>query len=217
MYVLGMHIFIKKLIDIIFPKRCISCDTEGSFLCNDCFKKIKKYKNPVLEEPHDPFKKIIIPCPYHRNPILSKAIHRMKYSYYKDLSENLSALLSEAFKKISLPQNTHIVPIPLHKKRKSFRGFNQSVLLAQNLNIPIIELLIREKETRIQASLKRNDRLHNLQGAFEMNYSIKVPEKDTPLLILDDICTTFTTVTHAAKVLQKNGYNVLLIAALARA
>lgn len=212
-----MHSFFQQLIEIVFPKSCISCKKEGAFLCSDCFKKIKKFDNPVMKNPPDPFCKVIIPCPYHKNPILAGAVHRMKYSFYKDISKDLAKLLTCAFKKAKIPKNIHLVPIPLHKKKESFRGFNQSELLAFNINLPFINLLIRNKETDVQANLKRTERLTNLKDAFEINPNAPDIPKNTPLLIIDDICTTFTTVTQAAKVLQKNGYNVLLIAALARA
>ncbi len=212
-----MHSILQQFIDIVFPKHCISCEEEGSFLCNNCFKQIKKFKNPVMKHPPNPFKKVIIPCPYHKNPILSKAVHRMKYSYYKDISKDLARLLTDALKEVKLPRNTHLVPIPLHRKRENFRGFNQSELLAFNINFPVVNLLTRSKETQIQANLKRSDRLKNLQNAFTINPHIENLPKTTPLLLIDDICTTFTTVTQAAKVLQKNGYDVLLTGALALA
>jgi ComF family protein len=201
----------------IFPYICISCKKEGAFLCEECFSKIKKYGNPVFEKDF----KIIIPCPYHKNRVLAQAIHRMKYTFYKDLSKPLAELFIETLQKFPLPRNTHIVPIPLHKKRERFRGFNQSRLLANHIGekckFPVIDLLIRVKQTKSQAKLCREERLQNLKNAFSLNPTIESPSKNTPLLIIDDICTTFTTLTQAAKTLQKNGFDVVFGAAIAHA
>jgi ComF family protein len=223
-----MEWLLNNLLNILFPKFCISCDKEGKFLCEECFYKIKKFKNPVIVERNSSrgkknhlFKKLIIPCPYHQNPILEKAVHKMKYTFYKDLAKPLSKLLIETIIKQKLPKETCIVPIPLHRKREKFRGFNQSLLLAEHISnacgFKIIHLILRSKNTKVQANLNREQRIENLKNAFIFNTAVKIPNKHTPILIIDDICTTLSTLSQAAKTLQKQGYNVIFGAALAKA
>lgn len=204
---------LKPILDIIFPSMCINCKKEGALLCDDCFKTIEICN---ILKTAEPIQKIYIPCLYHKNPILQKAIHRLKYTFYKDLANPLSQLLKQMIDKYPLPNNIHIVPIPLHKKRQKFRGFNQSEILAQQLNLPISNLLIRTKHTERQATLNKHQRKLNLENSFVINPKIQF-RKTTPLLILDDICTTFSTMREAAKALQKAGFKIIFGIVIAHA
>jgi ComF family protein len=200
---------LNKLIELLFPKSCINCKKEGEFLCNSCFSQIK-ITNPKINNSN--FIELLIPCYLYQNPVLRKAVHKLKYSFYKEISLQLAILFSH----FEFPKNSHIVPIPLHKKRFKYRGFNQSEILAQNLNQPISKLLIRIKNTNSQATLNKNERTKNIKNSFEINNQISLP-KSTPLIILDDICTTFSTMNEAAITLKKAGYNILYGMALAHA
>lgn len=186
-----------KLLNLLFPPVCINCNAEDEFLCKDCLSKIK-ITNP----------KPFIPCSFHKNPILRKAIHKFKYSFYKDLAKPLTGLLKP-------PRNAIIIPIPLHKKRLSFRGFNQSEELAKHLPNKTLNLLQRVKKTSSQAKLNKQERKSNIKGSFEINPNVQLPSKSSTLLLLDDVCTTFSTMNEAALTLKKNGYNIVHAMALA--
>lgn len=186
-----------KLLNFLFPTICINCSTEGEFLCDNCIAKI-----------NTTYPKAFIPCSFHKNPILRKAIHKFKYSFYKDLAKPLSKLLIP-------PKNAIIIPIPLHKKRLSFRGFNQSEELAKNLSNKTLNLLQRVKKTTSQAKLSKSERQKNIKGSFEINPNVELPSKSSTLILLDDVCTTFSTMNEAALTLKKNGYNIVHAMALA--
>jgi len=67
-----------------------------------------------------------------------------------------------------------IIPVPLHKKRKNARGYNQTELAAKEIanNIPNLKLetniLIKTKNTKVQSLLMKNQRRINIKGAFEI-------------------------------------------------
>jgi ComF family protein len=186
-----------KILNFLFPAICINCNSEGEFLCNKCFTKIKiTYPKPY------------IPCSFHKNPILRRTIHKFKYSFYKNLAKPLSKLLNPS-------KNAIIIPIPLHKKRLSFRGFNQAEELAKNLTNKSINLLQRTKKTSSQAKLNKSARQKNIKGSFIINPNVDPPPKSSTLILLDDVCTTFSTMNEAALTLKKNGYNVVHAMALA--
>lgn len=210
-----------KAVDIVFPKFCVSCKKEGKFLCEDCFGKIKINKNPVfIANEALVFNKFFIPCSYHKNDILKKALHLMKYKFYKDLCGDLAVLLTDMFNKYPLSEGTILVPVPLHKKRLRYRGFNQSEEIAKHvsekLNLQVVALLIREKETVSQATLNREGRLKNVEKAFTINPRIS-PARNTPILLIDDVCTTMSTIKCAAEALQKDGFKNIMGCAIARA
>lgn len=109
---------------------------------------------------------------------------------------------------IQSSKRTLVVPIPLSRKRHKERGFNQvekSLCYAKNLPKDYeinSQILIRIKNTPPQTSLKREERLKNLYGAFmvQKNYSnyLKTFER---IIICDDVLTTGTTLNEARAIL----------------
>jgi len=207
---------------ILFPPRCVSCKKEGAFLCDSCIKNISLKPQTYKENPFEDnsVKVLYTSCDYHSNKILQKAIHGLKYKYYKDIAQPLAKILQKSFYQNQPPQNTHLVPIPLHKKRKRFRGFNQAQLLAEHLSkltkYPVTNLLERKINTVSQATLNRKQRLSNMQGSFIINKKY-ILQKNTPIMLVDDICTTLSTFKVASQTLQKHGYKIILCTALAQA
>lgn len=213
---------LRFFLDWIFPKQCICCNKEDEFICKNCYSKIKLSHSPIriFQETHGLIQKFYIPCEYHGNKVLKKSVHLMKYKFYKDISEELAQLFVNLFKKYALPVNTFLIPIPLHKQRLKYRGFNQSHEIAKHIsakcNIPICDLLLRVKETKQQAESTRNQRIKNMKNAFVINPEKSIP-KTSKILLIDDICTTLSTLKEAALTLQNNGYKIIFGAALARA
>ncbi|MBD3156873.1 hypothetical protein GF369_03520 [Candidatus Peregrinibacteria bacterium] len=212
----------ERLAALLFPERCVSCRTEGMLLCPRCFRSIRPNIHPVHSNPRGicSITKLYTPCHYHHNPALRKALHHFKYRYYKKVGYYLAPLLYRTLLNDLPPPGTHIVPIPLHKKRKAFRGFNQSHVLATHLSsyihFPVTPLLKRVKKTTSQATLSRKERRSNLIDAFTLCLD-NPPPRTTPLLLIDDVCTTLSTFKSAAETLQNHGYTIILCTALAQA
>lgn len=101
-----------------------------------------------------------------------------------------------------------LVPVPLHPKRLRQRGYNQALLLASNLSqltsIPMNEqTLTRTKNTMQQA--KTDDaaqRLANMTDAFTCNGHDLQHKR---ILLIDDVCTTGTTLNACAATLKAAG------------
>ncbi|MEK7524366.1 MAG: phosphoribosyltransferase family protein [Patescibacteria group bacterium] len=98
--------------------------------------------------------------------------------------------------------------MPLHPRRHRFRGFNQSKILAQEIGkywqSPVQEILKRHRYTPPQVELSRNNRLKNVRGAFSLIYGTRINPQATYFLI-DDVCTTGTTLRECARVLKHHG------------
>lgn len=100
-----------------------------------------------------------------------------------------------------------ICPIPLHRSKRRYRGFNQAELLArpigEALKIPVIpDLLSKIQETEEQKELDRKSRQKNLKKAFKIgSYDVKLKR----VLLVDDIYTTGSTVDAAASILKDAG------------
>ncbi len=113
-----------------------------------------------------------------------------------------------------------ILYVPLHKKKLRERGFDQAFLIAREIsklsNIPLkADLLFKKKETPPQAALKKQIRVKNLKGAFDVRDSSFLEGKN--VLLVDDVITTGVTVNECSKVLKQNGAKRVEVFTLARA
>jgi ComF family protein len=112
-----------------------------------------------------------------------------------------------------------IIPVPLHPARLRAREFNQSLLLADQLNRHLARPvsatnLVRIAATDPQTTLTRQARLRNLRKAFEIRRPQDLAEKR--ILLVDDVFTTGTTLNECAKTLLKAGAGPVFALTLAR-
>jgi len=209
------------VLDLLFPKRCVSCGKFGGYICSTCFLKIEFVENPVCPEcqrqaiggrTHPGCSRrfgldgLVVSCKY-RGPI-RKAIKKIKYRFAADIHKILVSLIADSIWRFSLPKNIILVPIPLHKLRRNWRGFNQAELLASDLAKRFEEnflpnLLVRTVDTLTQVGLSRDERRKNIKGAFVVNQNLKI--KNQNFILVDDVFTTGSTMMEAAKVLKKAG------------
>ena len=102
-----------------------------------------------------------------------------------------------------------IVPVPLHWKRKTKRGYNQAEIVARNLGeltgIPVdAKLVIRKKYTEPQKTLNDKERVKNLKNVFEIRKT-EIMQKN--ILLIDDIYTTGSTIDSVSRALLEKGHN----------
>jgi ComF family protein len=188
---------------------------DDNHLCGECLMQPKKFRMARAAMAYD-----------HQ---LMAVIHRFKYAGKTQLARPLGRLILGVYlrhwqnEKVDL-----ILPIPLHPKKMRRRGFNQSYLLidswksiskpmADELSlIPVkTDVLVRTKATLPQAGLGRQQRLHNIKGAFK----VRIPEKvhGKKVLLVDDVYTTGATVNECARMLLKAGAQVVDVLTVARA
>ena len=209
------------VLDLLFPKRCVSCGKFGGYICSTCFLKIEFVENPVCPEcqrqaiggrTHPGCSRrfgldgLVVSCKY-RGPI-RKAIQKIKYRFASDIHKILVSLIADSIWRFNLPKNIVLVPIPLYRSRKNWRGFNQAELLARDLAIRFGEkyrsdLLKRTIDTKTQVGLSGDERRKNIKGAFVVNQNLKI--KNQNFILVDDVFTTGSTMMEAAKVLKMAG------------
>lgn len=100
-----------------------------------------------------------------------------------------------------------ILPVPVHKRKLRFRGFNQAEYMAaqigMELGIPVMgDYLIRTENTRPQKGLDVRARIKNLQRSFGV---IQTGRRYRNVLLVDDIYTTGATLEACAKALKEAG------------
>jgi ComF family protein len=113
------------------------------------------------------------------------------------------------------------VPVPLHSQRERLRGFNQASVLARALakhtGHPVLdELLTKSAVTRPQMLLSKAERRLNLAQSFEVSPIAQGRLKGKSFLLIDDVCTTGSTLTACARVLRRAGARDVKALTLAR-
>lgn len=155
--------------------------------------------------------------------LMQKLIKKIKYGLVYDAVEDIANIIpNSTLDKVrfykSLSTDISFIPIPLHRKRKRDRGFNQSEKLFQNIakvvNIPMKNnIVIREKFTTPQVEMKSKlKREKNITGAFCVIKNVS--GKD--FIICDDVWTTGTTITELCKELKKKGAKNIYALTIAR-
>src|SRR3989344_2243786 len=147
-----------NILDILFPKRCLTCGKFGKYFCNHCVSTIRPIESrdticPVCERPaidgvtHSRCKTRYAPDGltsfFRYDGVVRKAIKAIKYRLVTDLANEFVNLVPlSAFTHVNFTRYTHgvLVPIPLHSSRFRDRGFNQAEVLgrlvSRKLHVP---------------------------------------------------------------------------------
>ena len=216
---------IEALMQKVAPHPCFGCGKIGTPLCHNC-------KNNITTEPfvgcilcgnvspeglcaqHDaPICKAWVVS--ERRTVLRRVIDAYKFENVKASARVLIDLLDDTLP--MLPSNTIIVPVPTAPAHVRQRGYDHLDILArflpQKRELPVMRLLQRSS-VKTQHQLNKAERQQEAKAAFHVT---KLPEValDTPLLLLDDIITTGSTVTSCAQALADAGFKTIFVAALA--
>ena len=184
-------------------------------VCLQCIYKLPRTNNfnkpdnnvEVLLAGRFPFVRIAAFSMFTKEGSLQSIVHELKYNnkpFIGELIGNIFGLdmLNSSF----ISTIDVIVPVPLHPKKKSMRGYNQAeafaVGLSNAMSIPLsTDILIRIIHNPTQTKLSKSQRWENVEGIFDVK-DISVFE-NKHILIVDDIITTGSTIEACAKALLK--------------
>lgn len=162
----------------------------------------------------NPFAAVITPLEY-RFPIdaaIKAFKFRRKFHYQPAFADILVQAASLLPKDIDA-----ILPVPLHRRRRVIRRFNQAEELARPLQnvlaAKVIHSVRRIRHTPYQSGLSAAARRRNLRSAFELRRGLHAKH----VLIVDDVITTGETCRQLARMLLDNKVNQVSVLALARA
>ena len=210
---------IRRVLEWLFPRKCVLCreilHRDETDLCRTC----------RVDQPEYPFGKKKVPhisaltAVWMYEGDVRKSIHRYKFGGARHYAEVYGRLLAMRILR-DLPEAEVITWVPVSRKRKRQRGYDQVELLAEavsaELRIPCEALLEKFRDNRANSGLKTPaERRANVLGVY------KVPEgadiRGKRVLLLDDIVTTGATASECARVLLTAGAKEVLFAAVAAA
>lgn len=204
------------MLNLLFDteKVCLFCldnrEDLKDYICNDCRENVEA--NHKLLRTH---LQHLDSCYYgaYYNRFIKKMLHHFKFNDKAYLYRPLGELLVETILRNSLDKEIDIVfYVPLHRRKKAKRGYNQSELLANyisnKLELPLSHKLIKNKSTKEQHRLSKIERQSNLKDSFKLKNREEVEGKT--ILLIDDLITTGATLEECAKILKEAGANKVI-------
>ena len=151
--------------------------------------------------------------------VVPSIIRRHKYGRDQSLSHALAQCLGESLP-LSGDDYDLVIPVPLHRRRLRWRGFNQAALLgvavARRIGCVLdVATLARVRDMPPQTSQDSAHRRQNGRGAFMVTRPDRIANRR--LLLVDDVMTTGATLDECARTLLTAGARRVDVFTLARA
>lgn len=217
-----MNKIFNSILELIYPNVCGVCKKIcKENLCRKCEIKIKQYEINKIKEYKDNkfyFDESIHIFKYE--DIIRKILVEYKFQEKSYLYKTFSKIILKNEKICGkLKKYDIIIPVPIHKKRKLIRGYNQTELIAKKIakNIDLKmenKVLFKNKNIVSQSELNKSERIKNVKEAFVVKNEEKVENKK--ILIFDDIYTTGSTVNECSKILKNAGASKIGILTIAK-
>jgi len=237
---------VNGLVAAVVAPACAVCEAVldaplSGCVCRICWAAVRPITPPVCDACGAPLagrRQSLIPTPQslcgwcngHRSPVtraravgeydgaLRDIIHAFKYDGRRSLGKPLATLMRTRGADL-LDLADCVVPVPLHWRRQSARGFNQARELASHLGPPVIDALVRRRHTRAQVELTADRRRANVLGAFCLRRGwLRHPDMHgVKVLLIDDVSTTGATLESCATVMRTAGASEVCALTAARA
>ena len=222
---LGVKIKKETVLDLLYPRRCPFCQEiagYGRLICKRCETDIPYIEEPACMKCGKPLqeeeeaKEYCMDCQRHErnfernygllryNEKARKSIYRFKYGNRREYADWYAREIVRHYKRQwEQIEFAYIVPVPIHKKKRRQRGYNQAEVfgkkLGELLGVPCLAHgLLRVIDTRPQKELDNKGRYKNLKKAFSVG---ELPEGEYNILLVDDIYTTGATMEACTSVL----------------
>ena len=222
---------VRDLAEMAFPRYCVICGdrlTRGnlSVYCFRCLEELPltrfggKHDNPLSLRfgtlgPN--FKEATASIYYDSESDYRKQVLLFKYFDRPELAVNVGKGMAwEVDGSGFFDTVDALVPIPLTEKRRQWRGYNQSEMLARGISlctgVPVVtDAIVRKTFRQSQTKLNEEQRRENVKDVFE----VARPEliKGKHIVIVDDVITYgFTVINCAVKALAVEGVRVSIMA-----
>ncbi|HUY27469.1 MAG TPA: ComF family protein [Candidatus Binataceae bacterium] len=237
-----------ELIDFLYPPHCAACGVRfapGTHrrVCPECIARAEALPEPlcavcggtvesvasgasrcarcIANPPH--FRRARAVARYRASAeddprSLPAMLRRHKYGLDQAAGRALAEYLGDS-PPIEAGAVNLIVPVPLHRGRLRWRGFNQAAILGEELSrrlkVPLdATALVRTRATAAQTSGDHDARRRNVRRAFAVARPDRIRART--ILLVDDVMTTGATADECARVLLEAGAREVDVFTLAR-
>jgi len=207
------------ILDLIYPNVCGFCGKIcKNNVCEECKIRLKDIiKFTKIISNNSMYDELIYFCEYDgkiRDKILEYKFHNGAY-----LHKFFSEIMIKNEKGYSIFKNYDIITtVPIHRKRKVDRGYNQSELIAKDIakkfaNLKYLSTLKKVKNNVAQSLLKETQRKQNVINVYKL---LNVDILGKKVILLDDICTTGATANECSKMLKQAGAKKIAVVTIAK-
>ena len=217
--------FWRVLSKIFFPPdlKCVVCgrelfDDTRYFICDDCLQTLERnthycercgrsmnndarFCDDCKNNERD---FTMARAPFIYKDEARKIVHKLKYGNGKYIAQPIAEFLADLYYEQNLSADI-ITFVPMHKKPKRERGYNQAEEIAKELsyilNIPCIPTLNKVKNIPHLAKMNKSERAQAVLGVYELLDSKKI--KGKKILLIDDVFTTGATSNACCARLKK--------------
>jgi ComF family protein len=192
------------LMDLFFPRKCPFCGTPTGkkLLCDVC-----KNSLPWCDEERT-VGSLRVTAPLYYEDGVRQAVHDLKFRSMTGGLDCFGQLMAQCAAERYSGEFDAITWVPVSKKRLKKRGFDQSRLLSASLcvdwHVAPLETLEKTVDNPPQSGIDDNaERRANVLGVYRA-----VNTKDFEgkrLLLIDDVCTSGSTLGECARVLRASG------------
>ena len=194
-----LNSFFDGIVSAVYPHKCPACRKLSEVIpCPRCAQSLIRedfrYELPLpLVDEARAF--------YSYELAAAELVKALKYRRETSLIRFMSGEMYDLFLAWD-PDIDTIAPVPIHRSRLSWRGFNQAEALCERLPKHLLgQDLVRIRRTLPQVKLTPEERSANLLGAFKCPSDI-VGKR---VLLVDDVFTTGATANECAKALKAAG------------
>lgn len=215
-----MNRIINNILNLVYPNACGFCNKIcKECLCKKCEIKIKKYEINLMQKNKNKYFDELF-CIFKYENIIRETLIKYKFNNKPYIYKTFSKIILKNKKTCGfLEKYDIIIPVPISKKRKYERGYNQTELISKEiskkLNIKFINnILIKTIDTKAQSELNKKDRATNIKNVFEIIDYEAI--RNMNILIFDDIYTTGSTVNECARILKQVGAEKIGVLTIAK-
>ena len=210
----------ESLLSIFLQPNCPCCGRSAeTVLCANCTRQLEQCRLSNSKWQGKGKMPLLVWGKYEG--LLKRAIAILKYEQKPEIARPLGEKLGETWlQAAAFPTSLKpvVIPIPLHPEKEKQRGYNQAELIAHSFcqvtGFPLqAKGLKRIKNTEALFGLTPQQRQEQLHHAFTVGQKMNPTQ---PIILLDDIYTTGTTVQAAQIALQQRGFKVLATVAVAK-
>lgn len=210
---------LRHLAYLFFPKSCAGChsflQTNEDVICTSCRHKIpltnhlNHQENEVIQKFYGRIHLELGAALFyfHKKGVVQEMIHQLKYKGQEQVGSFIGNWLGEDCKTNTiLTKADYVIPVPIHKKRKRIRGYNQvdafGKAIAAQLNLTFDDtILYRKKHSTSQTKKSLLERTEVNLDVFDVAFSEQHHGKH--FILVDDVITTGSTLESCCRALLK--------------
>lgn len=209
---------LNALLDFFYPPKCVLCGhllkTGEETVCDPCGRLL--LSQAIQEKRDESFSVCISPFIY--DGLVRDSIHRYKFGGREHYAAAFGNWLAAAVRERLSGQFDLISWVPVGRRRRRERGYDQALLLASHtakaLNMPLVRTLMKIRNNPAQSmtrsTAERRDNVKNVYLPYHPEHY-----QNGRILIIDDVMTTGATLTECCRVLHAAGVARVVCATLA--